>query len=298
MEARSENNTSNEKQDALVPLLVSLLALWGIAAAGVFAQMDVADIALLGWAMTGVVIAASLARPFRGAGIVTSVLAAAIFFGIQVYRTFSAVDAGLVANYYPLAFAGALCFIVTGLLGEAVSRRLEKMEARLAHNATVIQELTLRDGLTGTLKSVYAERMLSEELERSRRYNHPMSIILFSTDDWQTIVKDRGSDEAAETLKMIGQALTQNLRNMDTVSRYQESRFLALLPETRLAGAQTTATRLCKTVAERASIQLRAGVAEFPSDAVSKHELIGEAEAALKFARSASVTVASRSLLA
>ncbi|MCL5958934.1 MAG: GGDEF domain-containing protein [Chloroflexi bacterium] len=302
----------NGKYDALTHLMIALLGLVCVGTAGAFSLLNMGDLAILAWALAGLLIAVTFARPFPAAGAVTTVIAVILFIGAQFYRMASAMGIGLdlsysalestyfpaMPNYLPIMFIGALCFTATGWLSDGVARQLVRIQAQLMQNRAVIRELTLHDDLTGTLKRVYADKALSEEIVRARRYSHNVSVVLLSADDWGGIVKDRGQDESLQALKMVGKLLRENLRTMDTVSRYDETGFVAILPETQRTGAQISAERLCQTVAERTSIHFRAGVAEFPGDAASKSELMSEAAAALKFARNADITVASHGLLA
>lgn len=300
----------NSRQIELTQLIVSLLVLQTIVAAGTFALLAPGDVAVLGWALIGFVVVACFARPFRGAGAVATVLAVAVFLSAQVYRmivatgigpelTYSALQSNYVPampNYLPLAFLGALCFAVAGWLADSAAQQLLRTRAQMEQQSTLIRELTLHDDLTGTLKPVYADTKLSEEIERARRYNRTLSIVMLGADDWPATGGVRDREEILATLKTAAEVFKLNLRKVDTVSHREESRFIVILPETHLSGAQAVAERLCRVMASRSPVRFRAGVAEFPSDAASKSELLSEAAAALKFARNADITVASRGL--
>ncbi|MCL4535468.1 MAG: diguanylate cyclase [Bacteroidetes bacterium] len=299
------------RQSTTTNLLIVLLILCGYITAAVLAAVDSGDTALLIGALAGVIVAVSFAWPFTRAWRIGTLAAIVYYIGLQVYRMAGtgSIMVGLdrarpVLGYAPSAVnyalpvaAGVLCLGVAGLLGNGVARRLFKAEAQLERDATVIRELTIHDGDTGALKMVYADTLLTDEIERSRRYKHTLSLVLLGPDDWQAIVRERGDNEATEALKLAGQVIKESLRNVDIVSYREQARFAVILPETAVAGACVAAERLCHSLASRTSILFRAGVAEFPSDAVSKAELINEADAALKFARSASLNVASRVLL-
>lgn len=301
----------NRKHIEMTQLTISLLVLQSVIAAVVFALLAPEDVAILGWALIGFVVVSCFARPFRGAGAVATVMAILVLLGAQVNRLISATNVGLelsssalqanylpaLPNYLPLAFAGGLSLAVAGWLGNAVAHQLLLTQSRMEQGSTLIQELTLHDDLTGTLKPVYADAKLSEEIERARRYNRTVSVVMFGADNWPSAANDRDREELASVLRIAGEVFTKNLRHVDTVSYREESRFIAILPETSLSGAQAVAERLCRAVTSRVETKFRAGVAEFPADAASKTELLSEAAAALKFARNADITVASRGLL-
>ncbi len=281
----------------LVRFSVSLLVLASVAAAAVFALLEAGEAATLGWTLIGALMATSMARPFRGAGVLATALGTVLFFGVQLYRSLSTAGSALELRQLAPGLEGALLLVGVGLLAEIIARRLQRVGDQMDQNAAAIKELTLRDGLTGTLKSVYADKLLAEEIERARRYHRNVSVVLLCPDDWPATVRERGREKAIEALKEVGQVVMKGLRSMDVVSHREESRFLVILPETPAPGAQLVAERLCEAVAAETGLRFRSGVAEFPDDAVSKDELIGEAEAALEFAQSARMTVASRSLL-
>ncbi len=252
--------------------------------------------AILGWLLAGGVAAVAFARPFRSAGAAVGVIATVVFLGTQVYRMQS-LD-GAAARYLPVAFVGGLGFVVAGLLSDTIVTRLRGIMMQIENNAATLQEAGVRDSLTGTLKASYANRLLSEEMDRTQRYNHSLALVLLSAGEWPTIDGQRGAKEAEQKLKAIGEALMENVRLVDTVARQGESQFLVILPETELMGAHAAAGRLCRTVATKTSLQLRAGVAVFPSDVAGKNELMTEVQAALAFAHRTGITVASPFLMA
>lgn len=301
----------DKRRNSLTYVLVGLLVLSGYGAATALGAVDSGDTVLLVGALAGAVIAASFAWPFTRAGTAATIVAAAYFLALQAYRMIGAgsitvelSQARPAFSYAPSAMnygvpiaVGILCLAVAGLLGGAAARRLSRAEEQLARSTTVIRELTIHDSQTGTLKIVYADTLLSEEIERARRYKRSLSLVLLGPDDWQAVVRERGEGEAMEALKVIGRLLEESLRSVDTISYREQGQFAVILPETAVAGGCVAAERLCHAVAAKTSLMFRAGVAEFPGDAVSKAELLNEADAALKFARSANLGVASRVLL-
>ena len=284
------------KQGALTQLIITLLALWSIATAGLMAGFGVREAVLFGLALAGGVVAVSLARPFRGAFIAAMVLGVLGIFGMQLYRSLG-IGAQFDLRLLITPLPAALALAVAALLGEAAARRIVTIEQQLSRDAVIIEELTRDDDFTGALKEVYGERLLAQELVRARRYKRPLSIALLAPDDWPSVEREHGEEQARETLKTAAVVLKERLREVDSFARRQESQFLAVLPETSGDGAQTVAERLCQALTSRTALQFRCGIAEFPSDAASKEELLAEAEAAMRFARTGGVLVAGHSLL-
>jgi len=302
----------NGNRVALTQLTTGLLVLWGLATASLMAIAFVGETAFLGWALAGAVLITALARPFPRAGLVLGVVAGLVFFAIQLYQALSTTSSAVQNNGLALSTIGsslsslvdptrlllsAVFLLVAGLLGDLVAGQMTGTKAQMEQDAMVIQELTIRDGLTGAMKRSYCEVIFQGEIERARRYKRTFSIVVLTADNWDAVVKDRGRDGAAEVMRVAGDVVMKGVRVMDTVSRYDEALFLVLLPETTGSGAATLVDRMCREIMGLASVRFRGGVAEFPNDGVTKDELMGEAEAAVVFARSMDLNVASRSAL-
>lgn len=301
------------KQVALTYLLIGLLLIIAITTAAVLAIVNLADTAILGWTLAAAIVLTALARPFRGAGILVTIIGSAVYVAAELDRILTLGGLELHANNLSMAVlrgAGVqfrdlaeialavACLVVLGGLGSLVGMRLRKIDLKIHHDNAAIQELTIHENLTGTMKRVYLETTLAGEVERARRYKRCFSLVMLGADDWASVSRDRGPEGSRQLLEAIGDILVKGLRSMDSAARYDDSRYLVVVPETPAAGAQVVADRLCRDIMALTSVRFRAGVAEFPSDAVSQEDLIGEAEAALEFARNADITVASRAVLA
>jgi GGDEF domain-containing protein len=162
----------------------------------------------------------------------------------------------------------------------------------------VINELTQRDPDSLAFKPQYAGRMLHEEIERSRRYRRPLAFVVVAIEDWEGLVRQRGSEEMVRSLCRLSEISSDNLRYMDKLCRHGLSQFSLLLPETPLAGAQIVAERIIRQGEAALGFTLRAGVVEFPSDGDDAESLTREADSAVALASSIGLPMASRALLA
>ncbi|MGI5835407.1 MAG: GGDEF domain-containing protein [Chloroflexota bacterium] len=303
----------NSKQTALTSIIVGVTVLWGLGAAAIIGALCPLYVAILGWVLLAAIFTSALASPFRNSGLVSAIICSLFFLAVQLYQTMFMIDPriqpdNLTQNWLsntvvpildiPKIALISICLVIAGLLGDILVRQIQRIKGQLEQDAAIIQELTVRDGLTGAVKRSYTEMMLTAEIERSRRYKRAFSVILLGPDDWPSVVRERGRDEAVETLRAISEVLLKGVRTMDIVSRYDESRFLIVLPETPSVGAANVADRLCREVMALTSVRFRSGMAEFPIDGAAKNELLDEAEAALEFARRTDINVATRSALA
>lgn len=111
---------------------------------------------------------------------------------------------------------------------------------------------------------------LREEVERCRRYQHFVSLLIIAVDGLEA-----GSDGDSVAVEDIARLLADNTRSVDVVAHYENGQFALILPETPQEGAVCLAVRLkdhieCYLfgdVGGRVTPQVRWGVATFPGDA-------------------------------
>lgn len=112
-----------------------------------------------------------------------------------------------------------------------------------------VQRLAIIDELTG----IYNYRGLMElgarEVERARRFNHPLSILFFDIDNFRNFNNTYSHTAGNVVLQTIVQHGRSVLRSVDVFARFGGDEFVALLPETDLAGAEVIARRLADEIA-------------------------------------------------
>ena len=114
--------------------------------------------------------------------------------------------------------------------------------------ATQFQLLSITDPLTGLLNRRYLEERLSEELERSKRHQFPMSFLMVDIDDFKHYNDRHGHQAGDLALEMTAQCLKTALRSADVASRYGGEEFSILLPQTNLSEAHVIAERIRRRV--------------------------------------------------
>ena len=122
-------------------------------------------------------------------------------------------------------------------------KRLLEMERslRLANEENL--RLSITDALTGAFNRRYLMDQLGRELERSQRYQRPMSLLLCDVDHFKNINDTHGHQIGDEVLISFAQSLKQSLRETDWVARYGGEEFVVVLPETTIADASMVAER-------------------------------------------------------
>ncbi len=152
-------------------------------------------------------------------------------------------------------------------------------------------DLAVRDGLTGLLNHRRLHERLKEELSRSLRYHHPMTLLMVDVDYFKRYNDTYGHQQGDEVLRTVAEILRQNVRQSDIVGRYGGEEFMIILPETTKSAAVALAQRLCEIVANtpfpgypggapvRCTISI--GVAGYPEDGLTASDLVAAADAAL-----------------
>lgn len=106
-----------------------------------------------------------------------------------------------------------------------------------------IASLYPRDPVTGLYASSMFKRIVSTEMDRSRRYGYPLSFIVLKVSNMKDLVKKGGSKIEDETIRIIARQVLGSVRNVDIAGRLDDS-VLLLMPHTPLEGAQKVADRL------------------------------------------------------
>ena len=112
------------------------------------------------------------------------------------------------------------------------------------------RELSITDGMTGLFNSRHFYETIDSELERSRRYNRPLSILLLDIDNFKKVNDQYGHLEGDKVLQSLAMLIRGCLREMDSAYRYGGEEFIVILPETGSISATMVAERLRQSFAD------------------------------------------------
>lgn len=153
-----------------------------------------------------------------------------------------------------------------------------------------LENLSITDELTGIANRRHFEWRLSEEIERARRYQYPLSALMLDLDHFKQVNDTHGHQVGDLVLQQIAQRLKKVLRRTDFLARYGGEEFIVIAPQTPADRALILAERLRQIIAEspisvsphlQICITISIGVAVFPEHAQNGNELVRAADEAL-----------------
>jgi len=114
-------------------------------------------------------------------------------------------------------------------------------------NARLFQEtnrLAITDEVTGLFNHRHFYRELEQEFKRAKRYDRPLSLIMFDIDFFKRYNDLLGHLAGDEALRLLANRLRSNTRGVDILARYGGDEFCIILPETELKQALVQAERI------------------------------------------------------
>jgi hypothetical protein len=137
-----------------------------------------------------------------------------------------------------------------------------------------------------TLRMDEAGGDIKNELLRSRRYQHPMTVMVVKPEAESIEKRTTESEKEIQhsiarryTLGKISEQLNLTARRPDIVIKHDDpDKFIILCPETTAESSYILAKRIKEVVASSLSIVMQVGIATFPDDALTFEELLRKAD--------------------
>jgi diguanylate cyclase (GGDEF)-like protein len=151
-----------------------------------------------------------------------------------------------------------------------------------AANVARLQRLARFDDLTGALnRRAFFER-LDEEIERSRRYGEPITLVMCDLDGFTAINDSHGHPAGDVALRAFTEVLQSNVRSSDVVGRVGGDEFAFILVGGDVADSSALLDRIRSTLLEEASaavgVRTSFGAARSPEDGTTRDELVAVAD--------------------
>lgn len=242
----------------------------------VFGQLDSADRPIINFA-SYFYISAILIIPimiFIPALYKMPVYVPSIFFGAVYFALFRTInrlntsteDVAIVLLEFILVEVGVwLSYQLAAAIGQSESMMDALAQGAFPHDVIKLEE---------------SSAIVKTEITRSRRYHHPLSLIVIrmsSQDDQASrdVLKALQRDMITRlSAARVGQILNESIRETDILMQDRSGRFLILCPETPLEKAQLLAGRVDTVLTRKTNFQITCGVSTFPDEALNFEDLL------------------------
>ena len=148
----------------------------------------------------------------------------------------------------------------------------------------------ITDGLTRLYNHRYLHECLDKEIARGTRFGTTFSIVMIDLDFFKTYNDTYGHLAGDDVLTSVGKCIQSSIRTVDLAFRYGGEEFAVILPETATDGAYLVAERVREKIEQkvfsgRSSITASLGIATWPTDGVTKEQMLVSADKALYTAK-------------
>ena len=176
-----------------------------------------------------------------------------------------------------------LSLLAVGIvLAFTLARTLNRRHAEVAEEAAI-------DPLSGLFNRRRLSELLDQEVQRSVRFGHPLSLLIVDVDDFKRINDERGHPQGDAVIRCVADLVRETTRDIDLSARYGGDEFALILIETDAEGARTLADRLRDRGAQQEieapdgtlRFTIRVGVATLPDSAGARGGLVQAADQAL-----------------
>lgn len=124
----------------------------------------------------------------------------------------------------------------------------EKLAVEAWEAKEKLRELAVKDGLTGLYNHRFFQDTLDKEIERTERYQRPLSLVMMDIDFFKKINDTYGHPQGDIVLRSISGLFEKTVRKPDVAMRYGGEEFAIVLPETDIKGAVVVAERIRQAV--------------------------------------------------
>jgi diguanylate cyclase (GGDEF)-like protein len=139
-----------------------------------------------------------------------------------------------------------------------------------------LQELSIRDYLTGTYNRRFFNQRVEEEFLRAEKLKNKLSFLMIDIDNFKRINDTYGHLVGDAVLERCAFLILEGVRQIDFVGRLGGEEFGVLLTDTDKAGAIMVSERICSRISqekikvfdENLSITVSIGVSTYPSNTI------------------------------
>ena len=161
-----------------------------------------------------------------------------------------------------------------------IARIVYELKLAIHHERT----LAGTDPLTGIFnrREFYIRSAL--ELDRAKRFGHPLSMIYFDLDQFKTVNDQQGPDEGDRQLQLIARTISDKIRKTDIFARLGGDEFALILPNASPDDAKQIVPKLVNAVKDElkkihSPVTLSVGVVTYALHSIPVEEMLSRADA-------------------
>ncbi len=162
--------------------------------------------------------------------------------------------------------------------------------AGIAINNARLYEMATTDMMTKLKIHHYFQTILVDEMNRSIKYDRPLSLIMGDIDNFKSFNDTYGHVAGDEVLKKVAEVFRKNVRLIDIAARYGGEEFAVILPKTDINEAIIVSERIRSCIESSSvifnettlKVTISIGVSQFdPMIDLDRHSLVKRADRAL-----------------
>jgi diguanylate cyclase (GGDEF)-like protein len=175
-------------------------------------------------------------------------------------------------------------------LAEDLEHTVAERTEELRSQNKKLEKIAITDPLTQAFNRRHFFDLAEKEIQRAKRYGHPLSVMLLDVDHFKVVNDHYGHRVGDQVLVDVVRLCQENIRNIDVFARYGGEEFVILMPETNCSEICVMADRICTLVAAtpitvgalNISVTLSIGVACWDGEQdVNFDQLLSRADIAL-----------------
>jgi len=127
--------------------------------------------------------------------------------------------------------------------------QLQQSNQELQKTLVELDRLASTDKLTGAWNRRRLEEAVINEMDRLKRYDHPLSMLMIDIDFFKKVNDEHGHAVGDQVLAVLATEIQSNCRATDSLTRWGGEEFVVLIPNTTLSSSTVLAERLLERIA-------------------------------------------------
>ena len=152
-----------------------------------------------------------------------------------------------------------------------------------------IYQNATHDGLSKLLNHQTYKERFSEEIQRAKRFQHHMAVLIFDLDKFKRVNDTLGHPYGDYVIQTVAKIMSENVRTIDVVARYGGEEFAIILINTTPEMALVVSQRIVDNIAdypysmngESIQMTISGGMSLYPSHSENMKDLIDLADKAM-----------------